>query len=263
MKSRFQEKKSNKFKIFLTFVFFIAAASFYSSEKINQFSQKITTPSQAKLKEVIRELIIEDLDYFVDAFKEAQMKQAARLKEDSLEKIAKNQQDLYSSKNSPIAGNPEGSVSVAYFFDYNCGFCHKANTVLKNLLSTDSDIKLIYKELPILGPESQELAKAALAVHLVAPDKYIAFHDNLMTPEETDYKAILDMLGIPQDAVLAKMNSPEILEQLEEVTKLATTIGLSGTPSLIIGNELVGAFDEASLKQHIEKVRKNKHHDKN
>ncbi len=261
MRSRTHERKSRKFKIFLVFVFLIAAVSFYSSGKINQFLKKLTTPSPAKLKEMIKDLIIDDLDYFLNALKEAQLKQIKRQKEEASEKISQYQSDLYSSKNSPIAGNPQSSVTLAYFFDYNCGYCHKANTILNNILASDKDIKLVYKELPILGPQSTQLAKAALAVHFVAPDKYIAFHNNLMTSEEVDFKNILDSLEIPQAEVLAKMESSEVQEQLAEVTKLATTIGLSGTPSLIIGNDLVGSMDETALRNHIEQIRKNTTHE--
>jgi protein-disulfide isomerase len=173
--------------------------------------------------------------------------------------VVSNAVALFSSPHQVTLGNPEGDVTLVEFFDYSCGFCKKALPDMLGLLKTDPKLKIVLKELPILGPGSADAARVAVAVRMQSPDgqKYLAFHQQLLSGagRATRDKALaaaqdqgFDLARLDQD-----VSSEEVRATLNEDAKLAAALGVTGTPSYVIGDQvIVGAVGIAALKERID-----------
>jgi protein-disulfide isomerase len=187
---------------------------------------------------------------------------AAKAPPDRSAAIAGNAAALFSSPHQVTLGNPRGDVTLVEFFDYSCGFCKRALPDMLTLIRDDPNLKVVLKELPILGPGSAEAARIAVAVRMQDPDgqKYLAFHQALLGaagPASKD-KALaaakdqgLDMARLEHDAA-----SDEVGATLGEDAKLAAAMGINGTPGYVVGDNVVlGAVGLAALKSRIEAAR--------
>lgn len=176
--------------------------------------------------------------------------------------VASNAALLFSSPHQVTLGNPRGDVTLVEFFDYSCGFCKRALPDMLGLLKDDPNLKIVLKELPILGPGSAEAARIAIAVRMQDPDgqKYLAFHQELLggPGPATKEKALaaakhqgLDMARLEQD-----VGSDEVGATISEDMKLAGAMGISGTPGYVVGDKVVlGAVGITALKARIEAAR--------
>jgi protein-disulfide isomerase len=177
--------------------------------------------------------------------------------------IAGNASQLFSSPHQVTLGNPKGDVTLVEFFDYSCGFCKRALPDMLTLLKDDPKLKIVLKEFPILGPGSADAARVAVAVRMQDPDgkKYLAFHQELLGAPgpASKEKALaaakdqgLDMARLEQD-----MASNEVNTTIKEDMTLANAIGIHGTPSYVIGkNLIVGAIGITALEGDIAAARK-------
>jgi protein-disulfide isomerase len=158
-----------------------------------------------------------------------------------------------------VAGNPNGRITVVEFFDYRCPYCKTVAGRAMETAKKDGKVRVMFKELPILGPESVFAARAALAAQ--RQGKYIEYHLALMRTRErlTDEITIRVAQGVGLDLEKLKkdMASPEIKRQLEANLELAQELGIRGTPAFIVGDKLApGAIDEATLVKMIADARK-------
>ena len=159
-----------------------------------------------------------------------------------------------------VLGNPDGDVTVVEFYDYNCGVCRRALSDMQNLIESDSDIRFVLKEWPILGPPSMEAHLVSRAVARVAPDRYGEFHLAMLGADERadgdTAMAMVERMGIDEEAVQTAMNEPETTGPLEEAYELAEALGIGGTPSYVVGGDvLYGAVGVEALKERIAAVR--------
>jgi len=178
------------------------------------------------------------------------------------EAIADNAAALFSSPHQVTLGNPHGDVTLVEFFDYSCGFCKRALPDMLTLIKDDPNLKIVLKELPILGAGSAEAARIAIAVRMQDAEgqKYLAFHQELLggAGRASKEKALaaakdqgLDMVRLEQDAA-----SDEVGATLSEDVKLAGAMGINGTPGYVVGDKVVlGAVGIAALKERIEAAR--------
>jgi protein-disulfide isomerase len=187
---------------------------------------------------------------------------AAKAAADHSAAVASNVGPLFASPHQVTLGNPNGDVTLVEFFDYSCGYCKRALPDMLALLKDDPKLKIVLKEFPILGPGSMEAARVAIAVRMQDPggQKYIAFHQELLSgpgPASKE-KALaaakdhgLDMNRLEQD-----MASDEVGATLNEDVKLASAVGITGTPGYVIGKDVVvGAIGLTGLKRQIDTVR--------
>jgi len=174
--------------------------------------------------------------------------------------IAANARELFSSPRQVTLGDPQGDVTLVEFFDYNCGFCKRALADTLALIKDDPHLKVVLKEFPILGPGSSEAARVAIAVRIQAPGKYLAFHQELLgspgpASEEKALAAAKDQ-NLDMERIKKDIASDEVGATLSEDMKLASALGFAGTPSYVVGREVVlGALGLAGLKEHIERAR--------
>ncbi len=212
-----------------------------------------------RVKELVLETILENPSIVMEAVAILEKQQSAAANVARAE-VLTNQRDLLElDPNAPVLGNLEGDVTVVEFFDYNCPYCRRAMDEVKGLLKEDTNVRLVYREWPILGEGSVFAAKAALAAR--EQGKYEAFHWALMglkgRAEEANVLRVAAEVGLDVDQLRRDMDAPEIDEHLVTSMNLAQSLGFNGTPSFVVGEQLVPGFVEKSeLVKAVETARK-------
>ncbi|EHS52853.1 DSBA oxidoreductase [Rhizobium sp. PDO1-076] len=213
-----------------------------------------------EIGEFVREYLIENPEIMLDVQDALQKKQEeARLKKAS-SAVADHKDALFSSEHDIAIGNPKGDVTLVEFFDYNCGYCRRAHDDMSALLEKDKNIRFVLKEFPILGPESVAAHKVSDAVRKLSPEKYPDFFHAMMTSDgrasEESAIAIAVGLGLTEEALRAKMKDSPNDASVQEAYQLATSLGITGTPSYILGNEAVfGAVGSEALEAKVANMR--------
>lgn len=210
--------------------------------------------------EFIREYLIENPEVMLEVQDALQKKQEEIRSQRSAEALSTNQDAIFNSAYDLAIGNPKGDVTVVEFFDYNCGYCRRAHADMEAVIEEDKNIRYVLKEFPILGPDSEAAHKVSDAVRKLSPDTYGAFFRAMMTQDgrasEESAIAIAGELGIAEDAIRAKMNESPNTEQVQEAYQLATSLGITGTPSYVIGNETVpGAVGKDAIEAKVANIR--------
>ncbi|MEX0955849.1 MAG: DsbA family protein [Rhizobiaceae bacterium] len=159
-----------------------------------------------------------------------------------------------------IVGNPQGEVTIVEFFDYNCGYCERALSDMLALVADDPELRFVMKEFPILGPDSQKAHVVSMAFRALAPDQYGDFHQALLShpgrANEASAMKIALSLGVEEAALREEMNNPDINAALGETYALATQLAITGTPSYVVGKEVIfGAQGRDALAVKIEAAR--------
>lgn len=216
-------------------------------------------------KEEVVDVIKETLDHnpdliinSVEKYRTAKMQEAA---EEQKAKVRSLRSKLESNPVDPKVGPESASIKIVEFFDYNCGYCKKMSAIKAELLKTDADVQIIFKELPIMSPDSLKLSKAAIAVYQIAPNQYTAFQNALLnrtttTAEDADIMALAASLGIDTVKLAAAIKDPKVAKVVDDNMQIAQDIGLRGTPLYIINGEVIpGAADIAELRKQIVNAR--------
>lgn len=175
--------------------------------------------------------------------------------------IAGNTAAIFDDGFSFVGGNPEGSVTLVEFLDYQCGYCRRAQPDITRLIETDGDIRWIVKELPILGPGSELAARAAIATLIsVGPEAYADLNQRLMKLQGPIDAEILDRVlgeaGLDAAAIRAGMQTDEITRRLQATRDLASNLQVSGTPTFVLGDRMLrGAMPLEEMAALIETQR--------
>ena len=218
------------------------------------------TPDQRKaIEAIIRDYLTKNPNVLIDVLQAAEDKMKGEAKDKAAQALSTRRRELFADPDSPIAGNPNGDVSLVEFFDYRCPYCKQVEPSLEALLGEDRQLRLVYKEFPVLGQESVTASKAALASR--KQGKYDAFHRALMALKgqinDTAVFKTAESVGVDVDRLKRDMAAPEISRALKANSELADALDIRGTPGFVVGNEIVpGAIDLASLKQLIATARK-------
>lgn len=215
--------------------------------------------TRAEVEKIVEEVITQKPELIVNAFKTAQQAEMDKQLKQASEIIANSEQEIFNDPDSPVAGNPKGDVTVVEFFDYNCGYCRHLFKDLNQLLAEDKNVKVVFKEFPILSPTSTLAAKAGIAVHRLDPAKYFAYHQKLMegssVSEEIIYAAA-ESAGVTKDQLKTEMEKPAVEAALKKNRDLGAKLNVRGTPAMIINREMIpGAIDLADMKAKIKFAR--------
>ncbi len=215
-------------------------------------------PSRQAIEKAIRDYLKAHPEVVEEALQVLEARRREEEKRRAREAVQANRDQLLNDGASPVGGNPQGDVTVVEFFDYRCGYCKGVAPDVKKLLQEDPNVRLVYKEFPILGPESALAARAALAAH--AQGKYRPFHDALMAASgPLTMPAILQLArkaGLDAAKLRLAMEAPEIRATIERNRALADALGITGTPAFVVGTELVpGAVDLHALKALVSQAR--------
>lgn len=219
------------------------------------FAQDLT---EDQIKQLALEAILENPQIIMEAVAllEQQRNEAQAIAQ--AEVLQQRRDFLENDPNAPVIGAAESSAVIVEFFDYNCPYCKRAASDVKALLAADDDVRIVYREWPILGDGSVFAARAALAAR--AQGKYEEMHWALMEmrgrAEEASVLAAARSVGLDVDQLVADMNSEAVSAHIEASTGLAQSLGFTGTPAFVIGEALVpGAVPLSELESYVAEMR--------
>lgn len=204
--------------------------------------------SEDRVRELVLETIRENPEIVYEAVAILEKRQAD-VQEIAKKEVLSSQRDLLErDPNAPVLGNPEGDVTIVEFFDYNCPYCRRVKPEVKAMIEADPNIRLVYREWPILGEGSVFAAKAALAAR--NQGKYDDFHWAMMgvkgRANEASVLRVAREIGLDIDKLRKDMEAPEVQEHFDTSMRLTQALGFNGTPSFVIGDNLVAGFVERS-----------------
>ena len=209
----------------------------------------------------VRSYLLKRPEVIIEAVRRLEGRQQAAEQADAQTVVKKRADDIFRDADSPIGGNPQGDVSLVEFFDYNCPYCRRVAPVMAEAEATDPKLRIVYKEFPILGPNSTFAAKAGLAVH--RQGKYIVFHQALMqgrgSVDEARVLEVAAKVGANVERMKADMNDPAIETAIARNLALAQALRINGTPGFVIGEQILrGATDLKTLQRLIREARKSR-----
>lgn len=212
-----------------------------------------------RIKELVLETIRENPGIVMEAVAILEQRQADAAEVARADVLSNQRALLEQDTNAPVLGNPDGDVTVVEFFDYNCPYCRRAMDEVQGLMDADANVRLVYREWPILGEGSVFAAKAALAAR--KQGKYEEFHWAMMSmngrAEEASVLRVAAEVGLDIDQLRLDMEAAEIDEHLTTSMSLAQSLGFNGTPSFVIGDELVPGFvEQPQLEEIVDSTRK-------
>ncbi|TCL70496.1 DsbA family protein [Rhizobium sp. BK251] len=213
-----------------------------------------------ELGEFIKQYLIENPEIMLDVQSALEKKQEAARLHQATKAVGENKNAIFNAKYDVTLGNPKGDVTIVEFFDYNCGYCRHALSDMDEILKKDKNVRFVLKEFPILGPDSVAASKVSDAFRKLAPEKYADFHRTMLNSDgrasEESAIGVATSLGVTEEAIRKEMEESPNDDSVKETYMLATSLGLTGTPSYVIGNEAVsGAVGVDTLEQKVGNMR--------
>jgi protein-disulfide isomerase len=218
--------------------------------------------TKTEVDATVKEFILQNPEVIIESI-ELMQKRKVKDMEDRLQNAIKDKRaEIESTIDSPYAGNEDADVIVAVFYDYNCNYCKKANDIINQLLASDSNVKVLYKPLPVLGEASEYLSKLMLAVYSIVPDKFKAVHEGMMelrSAAKEDIKAVISVHGLNLEDLEIEMSSPKVNAMYNKILALASELRIHGAPAFIInGNFHAGLLELNNMQKIAEALRKTK-----
>ena len=206
----------------------------------------------------LEDYLLANPQVLIESVQNLQVKEDESQKEEVAAVLRDRRSEIFSSPTSPTIGNTAGDVTVVEFFDYNCPYCHQAAPILANAVKVDNMLKVVLKEFPILSSGSKFAARAALASQ--KQGKYEDFHNAMMgyegRLEEGPILEIAKSVAIDTEQLMRDMEDPSITAEIDRNLALAEALEINGTPSFIIGEQIVpGVIDLATLQRAIAEER--------
>ncbi len=236
----------------------LTTAALISMGSVSAFAQASFTDAQkAEIGGIVKEYLMENPKVIFDAADSYRDQQEAEARKNAETSIKENI-EILTSADAPSVGNPNGDVTVVEFFDYNCGYCKKALTDIQAVLKEDKNLRVVFKEMPILGPTSRTAALWALAAH--EQGKYFDYHVALMEhrgeKNDVELEKIASTLGLDIAKMKTDIASEKIVANLDQSLEIARKIGVSGTPAFIIGTKFIpGYIGDDGLKAAVKEQR--------
>lgn len=225
-----------------------------------QEKRSFTPQQQQEIERIVRDYLKSNPEVIIEAARALEAKDQEAQQQRTKATIDANRDKLINDPDSPVMGNPKGDVTVVEFFDYQCPYCKKMTVPLYDAMAKDAKLRMVFKEWPILGPESVIAAKAALASQ--KQGKYREFHAALMDSKvrlsEATVMSIAEKTGLDTKRLKKDMDAPDVQEELKQNQALAAALQIQGTPAFVIGNQMApGAISADTLKEMIDAARKN------
>jgi protein-disulfide isomerase len=240
----------------------IAAALSVASPAVAT-AQTFSADQRQEIGTIVKDYLLAHPEVLQDVMAELEKRQQAADAEKHRSAVAQNNATLFSSPHQVVLGNPHGNVTMVEFFDYNCGYCKRALPDMLALLKTNPNLKFVLKEFPVLGEGSVEAAHVAVAARMqdVTGKKYIEFHQKLLggrgPADKARALAVAKDVGFDMARIEKDMGSDEVKKTIDESMKLAEALGVNGTPSYVVGDEVVvGAVGLDALKEKLAAERK-------
>jgi len=208
--------------------------------------------NEADIKRLALEAILEKPEILIEALSILQERENAALVEAQSTALTELRDDF--EQNAPIFGNLDGSVTLVEFFDYNCGYCRRAASEVKAVLETSKDVRIVYREFPILGPGSEIAARASLAAR--NQGKYQQFHEAMMALNgqaiEASVMEVAGDVGLDLEVLKTDMQSDLVNDHIAASLRLAEALRITGTPTFVLGDEIIpGVIERGTLLEKI------------
>jgi protein-disulfide isomerase len=208
------------------------------------------------IEQVVKDYLLQNPQILVEVQGALESKMAREEAERTKKLVAENAKELYRHPDAPVAGNPNGDITVVEFFDYNCGYCKRGFHNILELIEKDKNVRVVFKELPILSKDSEDAARIALAAR--AQGKYWELHRALIESKGRVTEAFAletaGKLGLDVEKLKADKDSEPVKAELARVEALARSMNITGTPHFLVGDEAIGGAPEDLLDQLSAKV---------
>jgi protein-disulfide isomerase len=226
-------------------------------------AQTFTGDQRSEIERIIKDYLLSHPELLQEVMGELEKKQATAEAEKHRAAVTEHSASIFTSPRQVTLGNAQGDVTVVEFFDYNCGYCKRAMADMLDLMKNDSKIKFVLKEFPVLGEGSVQAAQVAAAVRMqdkTGGKKYLEFHQKLLSgrgpADKTRALAVAKEIGLDVARIEKDIAGDEVKATLEESFKLAEALGLNGTPSYVVGQDVVvGAVGLGALKEKVNTAR--------
>jgi protein-disulfide isomerase len=214
-----------------------------------------------EIGDVVKEYLLKNPEILRDAMVELERRETESQKASQKTALSQSRDMLLNSGRDVVAGNARGDITVVEFFDYNCGYCKRALTDMQALLKGDPKIRVVLKDFPVLGPDSVEASRAALAAkRQLGPEKQFEYHVKLM---ETRGRingeraiALAKEMGLDAAKLQKDMENPEVKQTIQDNVVLGDKLGLTGTPAIVVGDEVIsGAVGLEPMRKTVAGVR--------
>ncbi len=228
----------------------------------------ISTPIMAKtlddedkteVRKIIKDYLMENPEIIREALQELERRTAEEEKKRQKKLVSENRDLLVDPKYSYVTGNKDGDITVVEFFDYNCPYCRQSLNDIVKLMEEDKNVKIVFKEYPILGEASRKASLAALAAR--KQNKYMEYHTALLSAKgritDENILSIAKSTGLDVEQLQKDMNSDEIKEVLKKNIEVGIKLGINGTPTFIINDEVIPqVVPYDAMKNFIDSMRK-------
>lgn len=234
-------------------VWFWQAGSIASTEQASEtaLAAGFDAQEQKAIEALIRNYILQNPEIIPEAVELLQSRQKASTIDAVRDQIEKP------FAGNAFAGNPDGDVTVVEFSDFNCPYCKQTEQDIAKLIANDKNVKIVFRELPILSEASNDAALMALAA--AKQGKYYAFHKTMFAtgrPTPSTIEAAAKEVGLDMKAARAFIASPEAKKEIQDNIEIAQQMRFTGTPAFVVGNQSqVGAVGYDGLKEMVAKAR--------
>ncbi len=223
----------------------------------------LTDEDRTQLGREIRSYLLENPEVLVEVISELESRQAEAQAQQSAQALDAHRDAIFDDGHSFVGGNPEGDITIVEFMDYQCGYCKRAHPEVTELLARDGNIRFIQKEFPILGPASEVAARAAVAVLLEQDaDLYKAFSDRLMEHDGPLNAKVVEGLaqkaGVDVEAMNAMSQDDRVTRILQANRELGAALQISGTPTFVVGDEVVRGYLPMAQMQDVVDAQRDK-----
>ncbi len=211
--------------------------------------------------EIVKDYLIKNPEVLTEVIAELEKRQAEAHQASHASAVKETQQSLLNASHSYVVGNPSGDITLVEFFDYNCGYCKKALADVQTLMKSDPKLRVVLKDFPVLGPDSVEASRVALAVkNQLQGQKLLDYHVKVMDSRGRVNAeraiAVAREMGVDVARLQKDMEGAEVRNALQENMALGDKLSLTGTPAFVIGETVIpGAVGIDPLKQVIANVR--------
>ena len=248
---------SSTFRYLVFAVFFsLASSGITSVNGQNADEPKTSSATESEktaIEKIVHDYLLTHPEIIREAIQALQEKEENQKKRETSENMKKFNSEIYMDSDSPVYGNAKGDVTVVVFYDYFCSYCRKTIPGIQDLVAKDAALKIIYKQFPILGPDSLVAAKAALAAE--RQGKFASFHQAMLASDSASdraLKSIADRIGLDYAKFQKDMNDPKIANAIARSMTLASSLNVDGTPAYLVGDQFIpGAISTDALAKMI------------
>lgn len=209
--------------------------------------EKLSDEERSLFRDEVRAYLLDNPEVIMEAVAVLEQREQADQANQDISLVSVNADDIFDDGYSWVGGNPDGDITLVEFVDYRCGYCRKAHEDVKELISSDGNIRLIMKEFPILGEDSLLSSRFAIAVkQKEGAEAYAAVHDALIqlnsAVNEVTLGRLAGSLGFDATDILGHMNSDEVTAEIQSTRELAQRLQISGTPTFVLQDQLLRGY---------------------